>query len=74
MSLTSVSYQRSILPVYVGTGQPESHEGTRFLLRVGDNLFLVSACHWNVLTLERPGSDQLLSRGLSACPANLGTR
>jgi hypothetical protein len=51
--INSVSYQRSILPVYVGAGQPESYEGTAFLLRAGSSLFLVSACH----VLERFDSE-----------------
>lgn len=43
--MTSVSYNQSILPVFVGAEQPEAHEGTAFLVRAGDDLFLVSAGH-----------------------------
>jgi hypothetical protein len=45
MTTTSVSYKRSILPVFVGAQQPEAHDGTAFLVPVESHLFLVSAAH-----------------------------
>jgi hypothetical protein len=46
MSTGPISFQSSILPVFVGQNQADpTHEGTAFLLRANGSLFLISAAH-----------------------------
>jgi hypothetical protein len=46
MSTGPISFQSSIVPVFVGQNQADpTHEGTAFLLRANGSLFLISAAH-----------------------------